>query len=993
MKRALTRFILVLAFLGMLPAIAAAETEMVRFAEDGLAGGVEALSMPESGTGWAGAWRSSQSRPPLDEPEIPGVLIRGSGDRNNPLRRELATPLRSPELFVRFRMRYEPPQDEDEFFVLWLDRLDGGDRSTHSNGVPNIGLHTADHGPDKGRVRFMVRMGTSKTAFSRVVLERGREHLVVGRLAKTDPDERAPYDQFDLWVDPAPESRTQPHASVRHNDSVNFVKWVGFATGRKTEPDDRIFVRDLVLSRTWEDVLAAASTPVLAGAPPPGIPWEGTVDFKEHVFPLLKSRCFKCHSGLLSESGLRLDARNEILGHSSGDPVAEPGKAARSRLIEKITATKPEDLMPPVESGSPALDDRETGLLYAWIEQGMAWDEALLPTPRVTSDHWAFQPVKRPAVPEVKNKGHVRTPVDAFILSAQEARGIQPAPEADTCTLTQRLHLDLLGLPPPSEQKEPPDSYEALTTRLLDSPHYGERWGRHWLDLARWAESHGHQHDLPRPYAWRYRDYVVSAFNNDKPYDRFLAEQIAGDELHPYADENLIATGFLAAARISGNDMNKAAQRNDVLLDIVNVTGSAVLGLTMECAQCHNHKFDPISQRDYYRMQAFFVKGQLGNLALRDSTAPNPTDLENWMSKGSFDFYNKEADKLIKAKKFAHTTERHTWGYLAPGSAVPGIKRLPVVNRAPIVWDPETLKLTTGRIHIRGDITRPGPEVTSGWPEVLGPTPDKPEGLTRRDFVQWLSAPENPLTARVWVNRIWQWHFGRGIVPTASDFGMLGSPPSHPELLDWLAAELMENGWSTKHIHRLILLSSTYRQQRRHHAGNAALDPENTLLWSWPVRRLEAEAIRDAALAVSGELDLTLGGPSVAPQIEEKKLRRTLYLAQRRSEMPDAMTLFDAPEIITSCAQREVSTVALQPLYLLNSDFMLHRAQALAGKVYLTAGDDTARQIATAFHLALGRPPTTDETANARTLLTGAEEALTHLCHALLNLNEFVYIP
>jgi hypothetical protein len=651
--------------------------------------------------------------------------------------------------------------------------------------------------------------------------------------------------------------------------------------------------------------------------------------------------------------------------------------------------------MPPPESGSPALDDREIGLLYAWIEQGLPWDEELLPTPRVISDHWAFQPVKRPAVPVVKNQTRVRTPVDAFILAAQEARGIEPAPEADARTLERRLHLDVIGLPPdPSDPSDPSDPHETLVNRLLHSPHYGERWGRHWLDLARWAESHGHQHDLPRPYAWRYRDYVIHAFNSGKPYDRFLTEQIAGDELQPYSDENLIATGFLAAALISGNNEDKASQRNDVLLDIVNATGSAVLGLTMECAQCHNHKFDPISQRDYYRMQAFFVKGQPGNLALRDAGAPNPTDLENWMSKATYDFYMKEAAALVKANKFAHTTEPHTWGYLAPGTADPGIKRLPVVNRVPIIWDPETLKQTKGRILVRGDVSRPGPEVTSGWPEVFGPTPDDAKELTRADFARWLTSPDHPLTARVWVNRLWQWHFGRGLVPTPSDFGTLGSPPSHPELLDWLAAELMDNGWSTRHIQRLILLSSTYRQQRRHHAQNAAIDPDNIYLWTWPTRRLEAEAIRDAALAVSGELDPTLGGPSVPPEHEEKKLRRTLYLYQRRSAMPDAMTLFDTPETIVSCAHREVSTVALQPLYLLNSDFMLRRAEALAGKIYLGTGENAAAQIRAAFQQTLGRAPDKEETQAARALLTASpDHGLTHLCHALLNLNEFVYIP
>jgi hypothetical protein len=997
------KFPVFLAFLSFATATAQAAPPL-RIAADALDG--TSLAAP-SGRGWKSPWQTSRLLAPLAEDDRPGLLLRGTGERNNPLRCELAEPYREAELFVRFRLLYEPPEDTGEFFVLWLDRLDGGDTATHSDAAPNIGLHVAVAGAKKGKTVFMVRIGSAKTAFSAVELEHGREYLLVGRLSKSDPSDRTDYDRFELWVDPAAAGHGTPDAAITSPNSINFVRWVGFATGRKTEPEDGIRVRDLVLSRTWDDALGSdgASSPT-TGTPAkttPGTPWPGKVDFARDVHPLLKSRCFECHSGERPESGLRLDARNEILGYSSGEAVAEPGKAAKSKIIEKIAASNPEDRMPPAESGHSPLNDREIGLLHAWIEQGLAWDETLLPSPRITSDHWSFQPVRRPEVPAVKNGDRVRTPIDAFLFAARENAGVRPASEASPTTLVRRLHLDLTGLPPSPEavaafEKEAadsPEAYDHLVDRLLASPHYGERWGRHWLDLARWAESQGYQHDIPRPYAWRYRDYVIESFNRDKPYDRFLTEQIAGDELKPYSDENLVATGFLAAARISGNNEDPAAQRNDVLLDIVNATGSAVLGLTMECAQCHNHKFDPISQRDYYRLQAFFVKGQLGNLALRDPSTPNPTDLENWMSKGAYDFYMTEAKKRIDKKAFTHTTVPHTWGYLAPGTADPGIERLPVVNRVPIEWNPADLAQTRGRILVRGDVHRPGPEVEPGWPEVLGPTPATGTEMTRRDLAAWLASPENPLVARVWANRIWQWHFGRGLVTTSGDFGLLGSPPSHPELLDWLATELRENGWSTKHLHRLIVLSAAYRQERRHDPDNATIDPDNVLLWSFPRRRLEAEAIRDSALAVSGELDLSTGGPGVPPQREESALRRTLYLSQRRSEMPDAMTLFDSPEPVASCQRREVSTVALQPLYLLNSEFMLRRAEAFAGRVAREAGSDPRDRVATAFRLALARAPEPDETTKALVFLDAGEDrdSLVHFCHALLNLNEFIYLP
>ncbi len=974
-----------------------------RIAEDGFDPRGK-LNLPARGAGFKGGWKvSGQSTATVDE-QHSGVLIRGTGERDNALRRELVTPFRDGEMFVRFSLRYEPPEDDSEFFVLWLDRLEGTDRSTHAENVPNIGLHVATAGPLKGKAVFMVRIGPSHTDFSSVELQRGRDYVLVGRLSKTDPTDRADYDQFELWVNPKSEDRDHPDAKIKYSNSVNVVRWVGFSTGRKTETGDRVWIDDLVLSRSWDDVMEAAISPPPAPEPLPGTPWEGTVNFARDVYPLLKSRCFQCHSGKDSESGIRLDIRNEILGYSTGDPLAEPGRARSSRLLETVAASNPDERMPPAEEGTVPLSAEEIGLLAAWIEQGMLWDEKLLPTPRIKSDHWAFQPVERPVVPEVDHDGWGRTPIDAFIAARQVAKGVTPAAEALPQKLVRRLYLDLIGLPPTPEQvksfikahaDDPETAYTSLVDKLLASRHYGERWGRRWLDLARWAESHGYQHDIPRPYAWRYRDYVISSFNADKPYDRFLTEQLAGDELQPYSDENLIATGFLASARISGNNMDKAAQRNDVLVDISNATGSAVLGLTMECVQCHNHKFDPISQRDYYRLHAFFVNGQLGNLALRDPTTTNPTDLENWMGDRAYKFYMSEAGKLVKKKLFAHTRQSHTWGFHAPGRSDPHIERMPVVNRDPIRWNAEQLKSTRGHILIRGDVTRPGPAVTGGWPEVLGPTPVKPDGLSRVEFTRWLTSRDNPLTARVWVNRLWQWHFGQAIVTTPSDFGTRGAAPTHPELLDWLAVELMENGWSTKHLHRLIVHSATYRQRRLHDAANAAVDPGNELLWNWPRRRLEAEAIRDSVLVATGELDRSIGGPSVPPRREEKTLRRTLYLYQRRSEMPTAMTMFDSPELVTSCPQRGVSTVALQPLYLLNSDFMIRRAEALANRVRLAAADDEDR-LEIAFMDTLGRGPSDAERKQALRLLEAnrnSPDTLVHLCHALMNLNEFHYIP
>ncbi|MCE9530309.1 MAG: DUF1549 and DUF1553 domain-containing protein [Planctomycetes bacterium] len=691
------------------------------------------------------------------------------------------------------------------------------------------------------------------------------------------------------------------------------------------------------------------------------------------------------------------------------------------------------------------------------------------------SSHWAFQPVDLPAIPNVRKDVWVRTPVDAFIAQQHEARGLKPAPEAERRVLVRRLTLDLTGLPPTDREiqitlnDQSADWYEKLFDRLLASPRYGERWGRHWLDLSRWAETEGYESDHPRDFAWRYRDYVVNSFNSDKPYDRFLREQIAGDEIAPSTDENLIATGFLAAARLSSNEEDKYIQRNDVLVDIANTTGSAVLGVTFHCAQCHKHKFDPISDRDYYRFQGFFIKGAPNNLALNDpqsrakyeAAKPPGYDAARKLKQQIFDATRARllvdagknlspverellnipsANRTLDQEKQARQTELklqisdarvertvasslyrviyqelgrritvmektmpivpQTFGFYSPASGAAKVEVLPLRGFYPPPYKPEELAAARPYLLIAGEVHQRGVPLEVGWPAVFGPTPTEAiEKKPRTALVDWLVRPEHPLTARVWVNRIWQWHFGRGIVETSSDFGTRGSPPTHPALLDWLASELIRSGWSTKHLHRLIVCSNTYRQAAVRHADNVKIDPENTFLWRWSPRRLEAEAVRDSMLAVSQELDFRMGGASDAD--DSKSLRRTVYLFQKRNKAPEVQKLFDGPGgALESCAKRSVTTVPLQALYMLNHEFTQRRAAVIAERIRTQTGTDRNKGIDLAFRMVLGRDPdTTERTASVRFFEIAAAESkaddpsvLVHFCQSLLNLNEFMYL-
>lgn len=695
---------------------------------------------------------------------------------------------------------------------------------------------------------------------------------------------------------------------------------------------------------------------------------------------------------------------------------------------------------------------------------------------RDPASHWAYQPIHNPEVPQITKETRASNPIDAFIAARHTAKGLTPAPEASRRVLIRRLSLDLLGLPPTLEEIEAflsdrsPDAYEKLVDRLLASPHYGERWGRHWLDLARWAESEGYESNHSRPYAWRYRDYIVRSFNEDKPYPQFIREQLAGDEIRPYSDDNLIATGFLAAARLSSNEEDTDRQRNDVLVDIVNTAGNVFLGLTLNCAQCHSHKFDAIKLRDYYRFMGFFVKGQPANLALKDPKlqakyeAARPPEYEparqlqktlflaarqrltaeakRKLSSATlaaletpaeqrtpeqeqlaheanlkFQFTAKQIEKAIRdedrplytelQKKLAALEKSmldrpQTFGFYAPSTAALKVDVLPMKGFYPLPYEPTQLAQARPHLLSGGDVHRRGAALDVGWPTVFGPTPKETTATAPRlALADWLTSPRHPLTARVWVNRLWQYHFGRGLVATPNDFGVKGSPPSHPALLDWLASELIRSGGSAKHIHRLIVCSRTYRQSSRPHEGNARLDPDNVLLWRWSPRRLEAEAIRDAMLAVSGELDQTVGGPSDTD--ENKSVRRTLYLVQKRERPPAVQALFDGPSTSAeSCPCRAVSTVPLQSLYLLNNDFAVQRARAFARRVSVRGGSAPQRLIENAFVLALGRMPDDVERQATRDFfavhaqdLAGPSDvpaALIHFCQALMNVNEFAYL-
>lgn len=650
-----------------------------------------------------------------------------------------------------------------------------------------------------------------------------------------------------------------------------------------------------------------------------------------------------------------------------------------------------------------------------------------------TQGHWAFQPITRPAIPAVESESKVN-PIDAFVNARLESDRIRPVQQASRDVLLRRLYFNLLGLPPSDHDREKfvsdgaVDAYERLVDRLLESPHYGERWARHWLDVARYAESQGYDRNVNWPHIWRYRDWVVRSFNQDLPYDDFLIQQLAGDELEEYSDDHIIATAFLAAARINADEVSVARQLNDLYVDIVNATSSALLGLTMACAQCHDHRMEPILVKDYYRLQAFFQRGMPGDIVLKSSQVPqefheaagkrnkktlvvqrrviseaideepdpiqrvlrqSPTDRSyeeesvyrlnsarlNIRVAGcnAFRIKKEEKEELAALKK---TLDQHAanvkqvWGFYSPLTSPHELSVLPMNANFPLIHEKSELALRRAYLLDRGDPYSPVDIVEPGFPEVFGQSLSKAEigDRPRTALARWITSPGNPLTARVWVNRIWQYHFGRGLVATPGNFGTHGASPTHPQLLDYLASELIDSGWSTKHIQRLIVLSQTYRRSATRHAASAEFDPENRLYWRWPSRRMEAEALRDTVLEAVGRLDTTLGGPSVA--LGQQTQRRSLYLFRRRGEPVESLSLFDTPvEMSESCSRRHVSTTSLQPLYLLNHQRFVELASVYGDMISREAGDDQVARVKLAFLKALSRLPSEDELHAAQAFL------------------------
>ncbi len=858
------------------------------------------------------------------------------------------------------------------------------------------------------------------------------------------------------------------------------------------------------------------------------------ITFTDHIRPIMERSCWNCHGEAAQLSDLDLSSREGALEGGAKGPAIVPGRAEDSRLF-RMMAGLDQPFMP--MSGDPA-SAAELAAVRTWIDEGAHWDteavtsaadalaalenDALPPGAR---EYWAFQHPRQAPVPASREFDH---PVDRFLEATRKGAGLTAAPRADRPTLLRRAYLDLIGLPPTPAQIEEfladteRGAWERLIDKLLDSPHYGERWGRHWMDVARYADTDGFEQDYVRPNAWRYRDYVIDAFNDDKPYNQFLREQIAGDELDFVTDETRIATGFLRSGpRVNFREKDNPERRHDYLDDVLATIGRGVLGMTVHCARCHDHKFDPILQKDYYSMQAsifgyveidyplldrdeadaYFaamraIDGR--QQPLRDEVdaieTPYREELRAKMIRERFPenvqaaAFKPEAERtpgeqLLAAQVLTINPPRaQVAAALTPEDkarvdemnariAALEDQRPPTPAMAHVVTDgdyrfapdgpgddvigcPEcrtppdvegtylyeeggsAYEAPPNYFLIRGDPFSPGSAMSPGFltaatygnPPTEIPRPDGRTSGRRLALAEWIASRDNPLTARVMVNRIWHHHFGRGIVRTLDNLGRMGDAPTHPELLDWLAVEFMDRGWSIKEMHRLLMTSEAYRMASSFpHEANADADPENNLLWRYRPQRIEAEILRDAIMTVSGGMDLTVGGPAVFPHIPADILfqsdgkgfwcgspppgrritapstgiwceepdrpevwRRSVYVFRRRSLGFPFFDTFDLPDQNQTAAARNVSTVSTQALTLMNNPFVLNQAELFAERLEREAPGDLDAQIDLAYLIALTRKPSDTEREIARGLATG--QSLVDFTHVMMNLNEFLYL-
>jgi hypothetical protein len=910
------------------------------------------------------------------------------------------------------------------------------------------------------------------------------------------------------------------------------------------------------------------------------------VDFVREVRPIFEKHCYECHSEKKQKSGLRLDIKSEAFkGGDNHAPDIIAGKAKDSPLIHFITTDDEDELMPP----KGKLSSSEIETLTAWINEGAVWPDGVdLAKLADKRDHWSFKPLPRSGgklPPHRGQDGPAPATIDAFIESKLKEIGLTMSPEADPIAWLRRVTFDLTGLPPTPEEMDAflkSKNHDAVVERLLASLRYGERWAQHWLDVVRYADTHGFEVNTERPNAWPYRDYVIKAFNNDTPYDRFIKEQLVGDALGQDA-----ATGFLVTAsvllpgQIGKDDPSKRLARQDSIDEIVVNIGQTFLGLSVGCARCHDHKFDPITAKDYYAMQAFVAGVEYGDRDLRTPEAeaareeakrlhPRLAEIDQELARfvplvksgaerpminarenadrfaptnakrvrftikatnnlepciDELEVFNTRGENvalatagtLRKSGGDIGVAERHELRFINDGRYGNGrswmakeqgkgwveleFKQEQIIER--VVWgrdregkftdrlaldyqieigdsagqwhtaadasdrrkfDPKSQRIvkptlsglspeetkrakplmqektdieakikaaenaqkvfagtfrTPDDIHLlnRGDPEQPKEPVVPAVLSALGDwklTKETPEQKRRQSLAEWIASPQNPLTARVMVNRIWQGHFGTGLVPTPSDFGRMGMKASHPELLDWLAAEFIRSGWSVKHMHRLIVLSATYRRTsfptRSQSSGNELensfyKDAESRYLWRFPSRRLEAESIRDSMLAVSGQLNVKMhgrgfnlfdqrGGLSGFDPIETftpDNQRRMIYAHKVRREPETVFGAFDCPDAGQSTAIRRASTTPIQALNLFNSRFTLAQAEAFAARVKKEMGEDSTKQITRAYRLALSREPTREELAETQPIVR--QHGIAPLCRALFNSNEFLFIP
>ena len=813
-------------------------------------------------------------------------------------------------------------------------------------------------------------------------------------------------------------------------------------------------------------------------------------------YGVLQKNCFGCH-GSAKTSGLDLRTQESALAGGMHGAVIVPSDPEQSRLFKLVTHVA-EPAMPPGKK----LSDDEIETLRIWIEAGAIYPKidtkqadaaekaalAKLEERPITAEernYWAFRPVKSVAPPKVSEGAWNANPIDAFVLAAMKAKGLKPSPPADRRTLVRRAYLDLTGLPPTVEDVDAfvndrsADAWPKLVDKLLASPQYGERWARHWLDLARYADSEGFEFDRDRPDSWRYRDYVVKAFNDDKPYDRFIKEQLAGDEYvtkdTPPEDAraSIIATGFLRLGpSIGGGERGK----QDSLDDIVTTTSMTFLGMTVGCARCHNHKFDPIPQKDYYQIQAVFFSTRPNNYALVSpqevakfrSEVNRITELQRPFRKAKADLEAPYRERLVEeaisklpeymqiawhtppdkrtdgqklnVQQIDKTLNNDTLAHKIDEPMVISLmtederkkhqelndKIDELENQKPAMY-PVAMATTDsgptpqpsyflqrGVPDAKGSLMMPGVLSAASATEYVYPAAPAGAKTTwrRRGFAEWVASPENPLTARVMVNRIWQHHFGEGIVRTPSNFGRMGEAPLHPELLDWLAAQFVERRWSMKAMHRLMMNSQLYQMSSNDNMADLEKDPENRYFWRMPRERMEAEVLRDEILAVAGTLDRTLGGPCIYPFIapdlfqgsshrtwpgkpddDPSTWRRSIYVYSKRSIRYPLFEAYDQPNLVNTCDRRNRSTIAPQALMMMNNNFVIVQARLFADRLRKEAGNDAGAQVARAFLVALGRAPTPAEKADALAFLNGGRDRLAELAQAMFNLNEFAYRP